>query len=1213
MHPRSSASLTALLWGLTLLVAVPTAAQDGRLYEGLRPLSSILQGDGTLAPDLASPGSFDPRGYRLTTTPTGEPQFVPEALAAEDGAWDDRFGLPGISFSEVHALLYHDGNLYAAGWISEAGALPIGNIARWDGRRWHQLGEGVEGTAYALAWYNGSLYVGGRIDKAGGILANGIARWDGTAWHAVGDGLIGEFGDPVVYALAVYDGALYVGGAFKEAGDVQAVGLARWNGAAWSAVGNVTSGEYGDSGEVYALAADATALYAGGRFTAISGVETVALASYNGTAWSALGGGVLGDDLVPQVMALALRDGRLYVGGSFQRADGRTVRNVAVWTRSTQTWAGLGQGMRGEFSDGEVRALLPLGNDLFAAGDFAFAGGIAAKHVARWDGQAWAPLAASGERGTNFAANALAAGPGGSVFVGGDFDAAGDLIVNHVTRYEAGRFYALGEGIHSGQTISGTVYAVATATDGKVYAAGQFRFAGSAVAENVAMWDGERWHPLGSGTDGLVFALATRGDDLFVGGRFTSAGGVAAQHIARWNATSRTWHALGGGINGYVYALAADAEWVYAAGDFTAAGGAQAEDLARWDGANWQRLGTGIRFNPNGVVHALLLDGDFVWVGGDILSVAVPGGFVDVNSLLVWKRSTDEWFTVGNGVTRIAGGSDVWGRVFSLAKLNGELYVGGLFDKAGGAVARSVARWDGANWAALGASVGGDLLQEVSALVTYGTDLYVAGRFRSAGAVESWGVARWNATSQTWTGLDGGLGGSDFVRGYALARHEQSVYVGGVFVTAGAGIPAAGFARWGITGTPPPPLPTFRMDPGRIDFPELVAGRVAEETVTITNVSGQATLTGEVGALAAPFSVVQGGGAFSLGPGQSRQVTVRFAPTEEGDFAATLSVAHNGANTASPATLPVSGRGASPIQTVTLRPFDPTSTQFFVAAQGDPQTFGFVFGTNAYLDRAKALAFTLPTGTTQGELTQVRAWFVYKKAGLADRPFTLHVYDGSMIAGPSGPPLYSRTYQMADIAADDLLSTTSGPTTFAFDQPVAVGETFYVAFDFGAYTAQEAAMVSLSNTAAMGRRVAEAWEQWDDNRWANVSDAWTGNQGASGSGRDGWYPWIEATLTTNTGTPTDPEGEATPTLLAQNAPNPFRDETRIAFTLEEAGAVSLRLYDVLGREVAVLVDETLPAGAHTAALRADALPSGTYVYALQTGSARLTRQLTVVH
>lgn len=72
--------------------------------------------------------------------------------------------------------------------------------------------------------------------------------------------------------------------------------------------------------------------------------------------------------------------------------------------------------------------------------------------------------------------------------------------------------------------------------------------------------------------------------------------------------------------------------------------------------------------------------------------------------------------------------------------------------------------------------------------------------------------------------------------------------------------------------------------------------------------------------------------------------------------------------------------------------------------------------------------------------------------------------------------------------------------------------------------------------------------------------------------------------------------------LYSNYPNPFNPSTTITFDLKEAGHVSLIVYDLMGREVAVLHNEKLAAGRHRQVFDATGLPSGLYVYRLTTDS-----------
>ena len=97
---------------------------------------------------------------------------------------------------------------------------------------------------------------------------------------------------------------------------------------------------------------------------------------------------------------------------------------------------------------------------------------------------------------------------------------------------------------------------------------------------------------------------------------------------------------------------------------------------------------------------------------------------------------------------------------------------------------------------------------------------------------------------------------------------------------------------------------------------------------------------------------------------------------------------------------------------------------------------------------------------------------------------------------------------------------------------------------------------------------------------------------------------------------TDAETPETPhaAYLEQNFPNPFNPQTTIRFGLDEAGPVTLRIYDPAGRLVATILDETIPAGHYSETwdgkdANGSAVSSGVYFYKLDTGSNIQTRKM----
>jgi hypothetical protein len=91
-------------------------------------------------------------------------------------------------------------------------------------------------------------------------------------------------------------------------------------------------------------------------------------------------------------------------------------------------------------------------------------------------------------------------------------------------------------------------------------------------------------------------------------------------------------------------------------------------------------------------------------------------------------------------------------------------------------------------------------------------------------------------------------------------------------------------------------------------------------------------------------------------------------------------------------------------------------------------------------------------------------------------------------------------------------------------------------------------------------------------------------------------------------------GEVLPSKyeLEQNYPNPFNPTTSIKYSIPNSGNVTLKVYDVLGNEVATLVNEGKERGVYTATFDASQFASGMYLYCLQAGSFTQTKKMILI-
>ncbi|HWB19956.1 MAG TPA: hypothetical protein VG711_06625, partial [Phycisphaerales bacterium] len=236
--------------------------------------------------------------------------------------------------NEIQALVEYGGELFVGGYFKTINGESAIGITRWDGTNWHNFSpglgpaDGIDTEVTGAVVYNGDLIIGGKFTSVDGVAANGIARWDGKAWHAMGGGVQGTNGNGPAFVreFAEFNGNLYVGGYFLNVDGQQAENLAMWDGTTWHAI------VPGANDYVTALSVHQNKLYAGGYFTTIAGVSANHVAVFDGVQWESLDGGISCAGCTPYASAFQDLDGRIAVGGSFTKVNNSIAASrIALW------------------------------------------------------------------------------------------------------------------------------------------------------------------------------------------------------------------------------------------------------------------------------------------------------------------------------------------------------------------------------------------------------------------------------------------------------------------------------------------------------------------------------------------------------------------------------------------------------------------------------------------------------------------------------------------------------------------------------------------------------------------------------------------------------------------------------------------------------------------------------------------------------------------
>jgi trimeric autotransporter adhesin len=467
--------------------------------------------------------------------------------------------LGGVANADVLSLTSHNSVLYAAGRFTVMNGISASRIARWNGSAWSSVAGGLSPALSGeritrLSVYNGQIIASGFFEHVNGIPMRHIARWDGVStWLTMGNGIGNEnITFPPVSSFEVMNNELIICGAFSRAGNVGGLdNIVRWNGTQFLPLSGA-----GLNARVRAFLPANNVLYAGGDFAfvppnhptivanrilATNGVNitTLSQANFHGTNGN--------------VTSLALSTtspfspGTLIVGGVFTSAGGVAASNIARFNLLSQEWFSMSTGF-----NAAVSSVAVAGGSIYAAGSFTASGATALPGIARWTGSAWvspgnwtvgtivalgtydnkllisriSPSAhgVSTFDGATLTTLGIANGAvrafmtfEGDLIVGGDFTTMNGVLCNRIARRNriTGVWSQVGQGFQLGSVRALAIH------DGQLYAGGSLVSTVAPILNRIARFNGSSWVSVAGGVDNDVWALASYGGRLHIGGDFS--------------------------------------------------------------------------------------------------------------------------------------------------------------------------------------------------------------------------------------------------------------------------------------------------------------------------------------------------------------------------------------------------------------------------------------------------------------------------------------------------------------------------------------------------------------------------------------------------------------------------------------------------------------------------------------------------------------------
>jgi hypothetical protein len=510
-------------------------------------------------------------------------------------------------------------------------------------------------------------------------------------------------------------------------------------------------------------------LLVAGAFTMVNGQPCQRLATWDGSAWSPFGGGVVG----AEVRSLLADGDTLYAGGTFTAVGGVPANNVAAW--SSGQWSGLGSGL--PFT---VTGLGRRGG-LVVAGQTSTLAPDAGTALQAWDGSGWT--------------QPFPEPPGWAdvMVVTDDILAIGSFASDAFLYVLNGQDWI--EQVLEGDFVYYTrYYAMAAYQDGVVVAY-EWGYSGG-FWESIKYWNGTGLVDLPAGQvpyGGGVHAMLALADRLLIAGSFDQVGTTTALHVAALvNGDVDVFHRPGHGFTGPPTRLDASGDRVVIGGEpLGATGYTKLGMIADWSGQGWNSWEYDLFGNPLTECRDIELYPDHT---GTVISMAAVfhGGIAYRSSYhfdgVAWASSgycDAICYHAGQWVKAYSGGpyegGDAWvsgtpgvfenGRIVEMIPCAQGLAVCGNFDNCNNLARENITIWDGITWLDLAGGLSGTITD----LLEWEGRLLATGSFTIVQTGQTAQVAAWDGLH--WEAILAGANGEVT----SIVDHQDYLLAGGTF------------------------------------------------------------------------------------------------------------------------------------------------------------------------------------------------------------------------------------------------------------------------------------------------------------------------------------------------------------------------------------------------------------------------------------------------